>query len=128
MDSMNHLFGMITLGCGIYCLYVWIKIHTSGKVPPNSVLLPKDCTMDKCLDPEEFITYVQPRLLIFSILIIGFGLFSVIDVYLGLMDAMTAGLSELMRLLVLEAMTCILPLAAVIWFAVCLRKIQKLLW
>lgn len=128
MGDMNLMFGLITAGCGIYCLYLWGKIRLSGKVPDGCMILPRGCTMDECIDPEGYLAHAMPRLLIFSVLILLFGLVTLADVYFGLIDLWTAGLSVGMRLLVLELVTCIVPLAVVIWFGVSLRRMQKRLW
>ena len=128
MDSMNNIFSLIMLGCGIYCLYVWLRIHRTGEIPANSIILPKDRTMDSCLDPEEFQSYIKPRLLVFSILIILFGVFGLVDAQLNLVVSLADGLSPLLRLLVIELVNFLLPFAVVIWFGVCLYRIQKQLW
>lgn len=128
MDSMNNIFSLIMLGCGIYCLYVWLRIHRTGEIPANSIILPKDRTMDTCLDPEQFRDYIQPRLLVFSILIILFGVFGLVDAQLNLVVSLADGLSPLLRLLVIELVNFLLPFAVVIWFGVCLYRIQKQFW
>lgn len=128
MGNMNLFFGLITAGCGVYCLYQWGKIKSSGAVPDGSMILPRGSTMDQCLDEEEFLKEIMPRLMLFGVLILFFGLLTLADVYFGLFDLWLAELSVGMRLLVLELITCILPLGAVIWFAVSLRRVQKRLF
>lgn len=128
MIDMNFLFGVITGGCGIYCLYLWLKIRGSKTIPDNCMLVPREQTMAQCIDAEEYQSYIMPRLLIFGVVLLVFGLLGLGDYYFGIFDGVTAGLSAGMRLLVLELATCILPLLVVIWFGVCLRKSQKRLW
>lgn len=128
MIDMNFLFGVITGGCGIYCLYLWCKIHFGKQVPDNCMIVPREQTMAQCVDEEEFLGYMMPRLLIFGVVILAFGLVGLAEYYFGLLDGVTQGLSVEMRLLVLELITCIVPLLVVIWFAVCLKKIHKRLW
>lgn len=128
MGDINLVFGVITAGCGIYCLWQWIKIRKTGVIADNSMILPRDCTADSCIDLEEFLAQIMPRLLVFGVLITLFGLFGLADAAFGFLDQWMAGATDGMRLLVLELVTCIIPLAVVIWFAVCLRRIQKRLW
>ena len=128
MGNMNLFFGLITAGCGVYCLYLWGKIKVSGTVSDNNMILPRGKSMAQCLDKEEFLHMAMPRLLVFGLLILFFGLVTLADVYFGFLDLWTAGLSVGMRLLVLELVTCILPLGVVIWFGVSLRRVQNRLF
>lgn len=128
MGNMNLIFGLITAGCGIYCLYLWFKIRTTGKVPEGSMILPRGGSIDDCLDAQEFLAAAMPRLLIFSVLILLFGLLTLADAYFGLINVWTADLSAGLRLLVLELITCILPLCVVIWFGVSMRRLQNKLF
>ena len=64
----------------------------------------------------------------FSILIILFGVFGLVDAQLDLVSSMAAGLSSLLRLAVIELVNFLLPFAVVVWFGVCLYRIQKQLW
>lgn len=128
MANMNLMFGLITVGCGIYCLYLWGKIRFTGKVPDGCMILPRSCTIDDCLDSELFLKSAMPRLLIFALLIFFSGLITLVDAYFNLLDLWTRELTAMMRLLVLELVTCIIPLAVVIWFGVSLRRVQKRLF
>lgn len=128
MENMNLFFGLLSTGCGIYCLYLWLRIARSGSIPDGSIVVPRGSTMAQCLDADEFRSAISPRLLIFSLLIIVDGAFTLADSAFGLLDAWTAAMSLGMRLLILELVTCIIPLGVVIWFAAALRSIQKRLW
>lgn len=128
MQELNSMFGLITGGCGIYFLYLWLKIQRSGQIPEKFPLLSKENTMKNCLDAEEFVDYIRPRLLIFSLALTVFGFFGVANGYLGLINDWTQGWSPYVQLLVLELVSCVIPLAVLIWFAVCLSRAQKRLW
>lgn len=128
MDNFNLLFGLITTGCGIYCLYLWIRIRRLGKLPEGCFLIPKGCKSDECVDEEEYRQLLQPRLLIFSLFISVVGFFTLADAAFGLLETWTAAMSVGMRLLIMELATCIIPLVVVIWFGLDLRRIQKKLW
>lgn len=128
MGNMNLMFGLITTGCGVYCLYLWGKIRASGKVPDGCMILPRGCTMEQCLDEALFLKAAMPRLMIFGLLISLFGIVTLAEAYFQVFDVWTAELSVGLRLLVLELVTCIIPLGVVIWFGVSLRRVQKKLF
>ena len=68
---------------------------------------------------------MRPRILIFAIAIALTGGFGVLDAELGLLQAWcSAGSYATVSLLV----TSIIPFAFVVWFVVCMIKIQKELW
>ena len=128
MGNMNLFFGLITAGCGIYCLYLWGKIKFSGLVPDGCMILPRGSTIDECVDKEEFLKAAMPRLMIFGLLILFFGLVTLADVYFEFLNLWTADLTVGMRLLILELVTCIIPLGVVVWFAISLRRVQNRLF
>ena len=123
INSMNSLFSMITLFFSVYCLYAWYQLR-GGTIPQKFALLPKEFSPEKCLDQELYVRYLRPRLLVFSILMVLTGMVGLLDARLGLFEAMLPGRGVLLAIL----LTSVLPLAVVIWFCVCLRKIQKELW
>ena len=123
INSMNSLFSMITLFFSVYCLYAWYQLR-GGTIPQKFALLPKEFSPEKCLDQELYVRYLRPRLLVFSIVMILSGVVGMLDARLGLFEAMLPGRGVLLAILC----TSLLPLAVVIWFCVCLRKIQKELW
>lgn len=123
INSMNSLFSMITLFFSVYCLYAWYQLR-GGTIPQKFALLPKEFSPEKCLDQELYVRYLRPRLLVFSILMVLTGVVGLLDARLGLFEAMLPGRGVLLAIL----LTSVLPLAVVIWFCVCLRKIQKELW
>lgn len=128
MSSWNYLFSLVTLGLGVYGMVVWFRVRKTGKIPANSILLPKGRSLDDCIDVEVYLDYMMPRLLIFSILIFLFGVFSVADTLLDLIGQWTAGMSDLWQGLVIQLLTCMLPMGIVLWFALCVHKIQRELW
>ncbi len=125
MGNMDLIFGLIMTGCGIYCLYTWGKIRATGKVPDGAMILPVGHSEDDCLDLEEYLSFIMPKFLIVSILVVLFGGIMLANAYLSVLDTWTAGMAPGLRLLVLELITCFIPLGVVIWFAVCLRRAQK---
>lgn len=128
MTDINGFFNLLIFGCGIYCLFQSIQLVRTGKLPNNSIILAKDRPLSKCLDPEGFITYMKPRFLTFSILIVLSSLVAIINDFTGFLDAWIAPMSPGMRLVVLEVVSFLFPLVVLIWFAVCLVKTQRKLW
>ena len=128
MGNMNLFFGLIMSGCGVYCLYQWLKIKKSGSVPDGNMILPRGASMNECIDAEEFLRAIMPRFMVFGLIILFFGLVTLADYYLDFLNLWTAALTPGMRLLVLELVTCIIPFGVVIWFAVCLRRTQNKLF
>ena len=128
MTSMNLIFTVLMLGCGLYCLYQSIQLIRTGEVPSNSILLSKERSMKDCLDPQYFVDYIKTKFLVFSIVVCCCGTFSLINDLTGFLNTLTAGLSVGLQLLVTELAIFIIPFGAIIWFSVCLVRIQKQLW
>lgn len=127
-DSILLLFDIIMLGYGIYCLYIWLKLRKTGVMPEKSLLLSQELPMKNCIDPEEYVQYMKPRLFVFGLLISILALFCLVDEFFGLMAGWTASMELIPALLVEFFVTCALPLAVLIWFGVCTYRIQKRLW
>ena len=127
-NSINSVFTILIFGCGVYCLYQAIMLFRTGKVPENSIVLSKDRPMSRCLDPEAFVTYIKPRFLIFAIAVTIFAAISLVNDLTDFMGVLTAGLSQTMQLVIVEIVSVGIPIAVIIWFAVCLVRIQKKLW
>ena len=123
LNGMNYLLSLITLGFGLYCFYAWSQL-CGGKIPEKFVLLPREFSPDKCIDQEVYISYIRPRLMIFGIAMTASGAFALADARWGLVNQWFPDYALLLRLL----LTSILPFAVIVWFAVCLHKIQKELW
>ena len=120
-------FALIIGVCGIYCLYLWVKILITKQVPKDFVLLSKEYPIEKCKEPEAFRTYLKPRLLVFSLVVTVFGLFGAANSYFGLIDGWLS-VSGTLQMVVSVLLTCVIPLAALIWFAVCISRAQKRMW
>jgi len=123
-NGMINFMNLITLGCGIYCLYLWFQLR-GGKIPPKFPLLGRELTPEKCLDEEYYISYMRPRLLFFGVLVTVVGVFNMLDRQLGLLQAwLPEGAATVVALIV----DSLLPFGAVVWFAICINRIQKELW
>ena len=122
-NSMNNLFSLIALLFGAYCLYAWNQLK-SGKIPEKFMLLSRDLPPEKCLDQEYYTAYMRPRLLIFGIIIVLSGIIGLVDVHFGIFRTLFGDQGYIAGLI----LTSVIPFASVVWFAVCLMKIQKELW
>ena len=123
-SSMMDLFNYIVLFCGIYCFYAWYQLR-SDTIPERFPLLAKDLRPEKCLDQAYYISYIRPRLLIFAIIVTVLGVFSIVDTKFGLCAAL---FPEGTATAVSAIVGSFLPFMVVVWFGVCMYKIQKELW
>lgn len=123
LTSMNTLFSLIMLVFGVYCIYAWYQLR-DGTLPEKFALLNKELPASKCLDPEQYVAYVRPRLLVFSVAMTAFGVLSVVDARLSIIQSWFPDQAFWIQLM----LTSVIPFAMVVWFAVCLHKIQKELW
>lgn len=123
MNGMNNLFSLIAVVFGLYCFYAWYQLR-DGTIPKGFKLLPPDFSPDKCLDQEYYTTYMRPRLLVFSIVITLSGIIGLLDIRYGFFRAMFGDKGYIASVI----LTSILPFSFVVWFCICLSKIQKELW
>ena len=128
ISNFLGIFPLIYLACSLYCLYQWYQIRRTGSIPDGFILLSKEYPMDRCTDPEAYRTYIQPRLLIFSLLLLAFGVIGTLEAFRGVLTNLTAGMEGWAGTLLRELFQSMLPFANLAWFAVCLVKIQRKLW
>ena len=111
MESMNSLFGIIGIGCGLYCLYSYYMMRTKGDIN-SSILLPKGTEVYTCKDKAGFIKETSNPLLILSIFAIIYG---------GL-ELFNAFVQPVGFLLVISMVTFFI---VVMWFGFVTAKIRK---
>lgn len=58
------------LAGGIYFVYTFFACGRWEKLKPNELLYPSGCAPEQCRDPEGFLGYIRPRMLIFGLLCI----------------------------------------------------------
>lgn len=118
-DGMISMFDMLMLimlfGCGVYGLYSVIRLHREQFLFKNKFLYPGNCAPENCADVGGFIDFIQPRMLIFSILLLALGVLYALNAYLFL------------SVWVDYAMIAV-PLAVFIWYAVMQNKAAKIFW
>lgn len=117
------LFNYILLFCGAYGFYGWYQLR-NGTIPERFGLLGKDLDPKKCLDEEMYVSYLRPRLLVFSIVTFIVGVMVVLDSKFSLFAKLFGESATTVGLIV----GSLFPFAVVVWFGFCLYKIQKDLW
>lgn len=49
---------------GLYCLYTAYRLHSTKELFDNGLLYPGKCDKESCQNPEGFMEYMKPRLVI----------------------------------------------------------------
>lgn len=122
-NGFNSIFNLITLGYGLYAVYTWFRLLREPLFS-NPLLIPKDLSPKDCLDAETYVAYIRPRTLILGIIAAISGGVGLIGEATGFLSAVAAAIGldvAMFQLIFLVA----LPLAVVIWFAVCLVRAQR---
>lgn len=122
-SGFDMIFNIITMGYGIYAIYTWFQLR-AGALFSNPLLIPKDLSPKHCLDEAAYVAYIRPRTLILGVIAALSGAVGMADQSAGFLKSWSAavGLSELTFRL---ALLVVLPLAVVIWYAVCLVRAQR---
>ncbi len=79
MDNTTLLLDGISLLCGLYCLYTWLKLTMGKRLFKNGLLIPKDKQISDCLDEEEYIRFISPRLLVLALATTLYGAFFMLN-------------------------------------------------
>lgn len=80
MDSVWGIIGIIVLACGLYAIYAFIKMKTTGEINA-SLLLGKEYTYKKCKNKEAYVKKAGPALLVFGIVALVYGIIDVVHCY-----------------------------------------------
>ena len=116
-NSMFLMLDLIALACGVYCFYTWIRLTVTKQLFKNGLLIPKELEPEDCIDPEEYIRYISPRLMALAIATTAYGLIQTLD---------SAGV---IYIPFLHGATIFIPLAVVlavlVWYAIGNRKANK---
>lgn len=109
--GVDGLLGLFALMCGIYCLYGYYMLKVKGQIV-TTILLPKGVDVKKCKDYKAYCKEAELPLLILGVTVVLYGASDLYNTYVG-----GAGVLFLVMLG--------LMLAALIYFAVQVRKINK---
>jgi len=126
MTGFDLYSNLITLFCGIYCLYTGIKLKKLGRLFPNQLLLPKDTKPEDCLDPEGFIEYIFPRLLVVGVTCTLVGIVCLAVSRLSLAAQYFPQIPDLEFYVTMTGI--VLSIASLGWFMACWVKAKKLYW
>lgn len=83
MDTTYSMFGFIDLvvcGCGVYGLYSWYMLVKKHKIL-KTFLLGADTNPEQCKDLDGFATFMGPKIMILSIVLLAFGGLSAYNSY-----------------------------------------------
>lgn len=86
MEFFDLYFNIVTIAAAAYFLYTWYKLHTTGHLFPNQLLIPRDSKPEQCLDEEGFIDYMKPKLLICGLICAVSGAVGVLNTYAGIAE------------------------------------------
>lgn len=53
------ILNLLSFGCGLYCLYTWVRLMREGRLFPNALLLPKGTKAEDCADEAGFIARMR---------------------------------------------------------------------
>lgn len=116
--SSNSLFvivdGMVML-CGIYVVYLYIVMVTTGKLSQN-VLMPKEVNIKKCKDVPGFIRYIGWKQLLFGVIAILCGTLGIVQDYMNAVHP------------VLYLGSIVVFVGYAVWYSVNIKKAMNLFW
>ena len=115
-DSILYIFDIIIVLSGIYCIYSAIYMKMTGKVHANKLVIPKDKDVNSCKDPDGYISYIVPRLIIYAILVIILGGLAVANDFLHIFSNIIA------------AILCFVMAAVVIGLWLVVKKTNDKYW
>ena len=115
---MDYFMLLLLFGLGLYMLYTVFKLKRECMLFDSKILYPGNCNKDDCLDPDGFMDFITPRMLICALaLLLCGGLCALVMWVPGLSNNVTDILVEL-----------ILPMVVVIWYVIVSRKAAKEFW
>ena len=74
---MTSIFGLVSLGCGLYCLYGVYLLRFKGEIN-RQIMLPKDINIKTCKDIEGYCKETQIPLFILGVVVT---LYAIVDLY-----------------------------------------------
>ena len=80
--SMDAIFGLFALGCGLYCLYEYYLLKVKKKIN-DSILLPKGTNIKKCKDLEGYCKVAGRPLLALGLVTTLYGAVDLYNTYIG---------------------------------------------
>ena len=75
MDNVWSIMDLLFAGAGLYAIYAYYLLKTKGEIT-TSILMSKDVDIRKCKDIEGYKAFVAPKILIFGIAALLYGILS----------------------------------------------------
>lgn len=126
MDTViGALIPILLLGSGGYALYTYLRLRREWDFFDNKFLLPGNCPADACQDVDGYLEYISPRLLIFSIACLVFGLLCIPVVFTSVGEKMGLGGT------LLNVLNYVVPgvgLAVFVWYMISQSRAAKRFW
>ena len=73
MDNVWSIMDLLFAGAGLYAIYAYYLLKTKGEIT-TSILMSKDVDIRKCKDIEGYKRFVAPKILIFGIAALLYGI------------------------------------------------------
>ena len=80
--NLEGIFGILAIGCGIYCLYGYFMMKTKKEVN-RTILLPKDVNIKKCKDLDGYCKETSLPLLLLGVVTTLYGVSDLYNTYVG---------------------------------------------
>ena len=101
----------------LYLFYTVFRLRRDRVLFDNKLLYPGGCTKDDCLDPDGFIDYILPRLIIIGAAFLLCGAFTALVVFIPAMDTLVCNILEI-----------VFPIAAIAWYSFVSRHAAREYW
>lgn len=101
----------------LYLFYTVFRLRRDRVLFDNKLLYPGGCTKDDCLDPDGFVDYILPRLIIIGTAFLLCGAFTALVVFIPAMDTLVCNILEI-----------VFPIAAIAWYSFVSRHAAREYW
>lgn len=81
LESMDMMIAVISLVCGLYCLYAYVDMKRTGRIN-KTILLGKSIEPKKCKDKEAYLKKVTPKVLVFGLALILYSSAEFVNMYM----------------------------------------------
>lgn len=111
MSGLDGIFGIIGVGCGLYCLYGFYMLKFKGEIV-QSLFLPKDTNVKNCSDLKGYCSEAQIPALILGIIVLVYGAADLCNTYVHEVTGFLA-------------VMIVLVFVSLIFFSLRIKKINK---
>lgn len=111
------IFLIVSVLFGAYGIYGVCRLKKEQYLIPHRIMYPSYCNYEDCLDPEEYMRFIIPRLAIVSAVMLLAGVLLFLSYFIP-------AIRTIKFLLALY----IVPLVVYLWYSICLRRARKKYW